>query len=461
MNEKTAELLAITAFILSIVAIYTIYTYAYLIALAGGGTLALAAMGGSIYAWQYFRMREAKIAKQKAKVFKVEAEGLKLLQTTTAVKPGHEAVITQIQHPRLTTHVNTQHFIAPPLEKPITVINQGVAKEVALIKDNDYLADIKQGDWLTPTLFDEAGNLKAYHVKADGPTGVGKTYLILKLISMLQYPYPSAEYWLLDPKFEGKSSGWPFEPFVESFDEMATGASYLYENVILKRRKDKANGKEINDPSFFIFDEVDGSFDELGQDFIKPVRRSIREGRSVLAHVIMAGQSPLIKENGFSTAIFQNTLRFVLGGNLILSFIRNPQFNFYDKELRQGLANQAAYCQGNGLRAALVIPAAAQGAPFIGQIPQFNLADFKQKAKVDDAIVRVKTTILDLKVAPEPTKAVATSELTPKQTLAVGAVLRLGSIAKAAREVYGTGSNQRALVEAALVKAGYDLADFN
>lgn len=238
-------------------------------------------------------------------------------------------------------------------------------------------------DWIKEFLFDQYGNLKVYHLKADGPTGVGKTHLLLHIIWLLQQPHPAAEYWLLDPKFEGESSGWPFEPFVTDFEDVAVGAEYLYENIVTARKHARRAGKPPEHPAFLLFDEADGCFDEHGEGFAKPVRRIIKEGRSGWAHCFVAGQSPLAKDGGFSGAVFRNTARLVMG-NEAIAFINNAQFSYWEKDHRERLKRQLIYLQASEKRYVLAIPPSARGLPFVAEVPHLEKPNFVNLARPRD-----------------------------------------------------------------------------
>lgn len=242
-------------------------------------------------------------------------------------------------------------------------------------EDQEAISYIQGREWIRDFLFDEYGKLKVFHVKTDGPTGVGKTRLMLHLMWLLQQPHPAAEFWLSDPKFEGDESGWPFQPFIMDFEDVAKGAQYLYDNVVTQRKLSKREGNPPKHPAFLLFDEADGCFDEHGDGFSKPVRRIIKEGRSGWTHCFVAGQSPLAKDAGFSGALFRNTARFVMG-NEALAFLRNAQFSFWEKEHREKLKKQLMYLQEKGKRYSLVIPPSGQGLPFVAEIPRLDKPHF-------------------------------------------------------------------------------------
>jgi len=354
-----------------------------LIIVAGIVALLLSTVGGSVWILRNIEglrgdklnnilrsmdleVKSAEVKILEAKAFATQAEGLAKLHQVTAIKPGHEAVITQIQHPMLPTEYNVSRNYVPAL--PDKNIHLLPSPQVEI----ETMATIRSGpDWIREFLFDDYGQLKVFHVKTDGPTGVGKTYLMLHLMWLLQQPHPAAEYWLLDPKFEGKESGWPFEPFVTDFDQVAEGAEYLYHHVVTARKHAKRDGQAPKYPAFLLFDETDGCFDEHGDKFTKPVRRIIKEGRSGWTHCFMAGQSPLAKDAGFSGALFRNTARFIMG-NEALAFTRNAQFTFWEKDHREKLSRQLMHLQEHSKRYALVVPPSGQGLPFVGEIPPLD-----------------------------------------------------------------------------------------
>jgi len=308
-----------------------------------------------------------------ADTFKTQAEALALLHVVTVAKPGHSVVTSQIQHPFMLTDVKISQIYTPAL--PDKKVNLLPAESV-----DDLTATIKMGqNWLKEFLFDELGQLKVFHVKTDGPTGVGKTHLMLHLMWLLQQPHPAAEYWLSDPKFEGESSGWPFTPFITDFDQVAEGAEYLYQHVVTARKHAKREGHAPLHPAFLLFDEADGCFDECGDKFSKPVRRIVKEGRSGWTHCFMAGQSALAKDVGFSGAFFRNMARFVMG-NEAIAFTRNAQFSFWEKGHRDLLSRQLSYLQEHGRRSVLVVPPSGLGLPFVGEVPVLPRPDFRQLA---------------------------------------------------------------------------------
>ncbi|MDM8526916.1 hypothetical protein QUF58_01785 [Anaerolineales bacterium HSG24] len=241
--------------------------------------------------------------------------------------------------------------------------------------DNQARAYVKDSNWINKFLFDEQNRLKQFHIKMDGPTGVGKTRLMLHIIWLLQQPHPAAEYWLCDPKFEGKSSGWPFEPFVTDFDNVATGAQYLYDKVVTARKLAKRTGSDPKHPAFLIFDEADGCFEEHGKEFTKPLKRIIKEGRSGLTYCFLAGQSPLAKDVGLSGSLFRNMARFVFGTEA-LAFLRNIQFSYWAKSDRALWSKQLQYLQEKSIRSCLAIPASGKGPPFVAAIPYLSKPEF-------------------------------------------------------------------------------------
>lgn len=279
-------------------------------------------------------------------------------------------------------------------------------------EDQEAISYIQGREWIRDFLFDEYGKLKVFHVKTDGPTGVGKTRLMLHLMWLLQQPHPAAEFWLSDPKFEGDESGWPFQPFIMDFEDVAKGAQYLYDNVVTQRKLSKRAGSPPKHPAFLLFDEADGCFDEHGDGFSKPVRRIIKEGRSGWTHCFVAGQSPLAKDAGFSGALFRNTARFVMG-NEALAFLRNAQFSFWEKEHREKLKKQLMYLQEKGKRYSLVIPPSGQGLPFVAEIPRLDKPNFvnlappaeqTRTALTTNALPHGETTLLNGQASVELTK---------------------------------------------------------
>ena len=283
------------------------------------------------------------------------------------LKPGENLVVGNIHQLRV---VEGQEIVNP-------------SRPAAPSTSTDETGFATGTDWIYNFLFDKHGNLKVYHLKADGPTGVGKTHLLLHIIWLLQQPHPAAEYWLLDPKFEGDSSGWPFEPFVTDFEDVAAGAEYLYEHIVTARKHARRAGQPPEHPAFLLFDEADGCFDEHGESFSKPVRRIIKEGRSGWAHCLVAGQSPLAKDVGFSGALFRNTARLVMG-NEAIAFINNAQFSFWEKEQRDRLKRQLIYLQANKRRYVLAIPPSGQGLPFVAEVPHLERPDFVNLARPRD-----------------------------------------------------------------------------
>ncbi|MDM8532792.1 hypothetical protein QUF63_16645 [Anaerolineales bacterium HSG25] len=286
------------------------------------------------------------------------------LQVMQVLKSGESLVTNQ---PNL-------HLLTGPT--PV-VMSAGVGNASAPMtgQDNEALAYTTDPNWIHNFLFDEQNKLKVYHVKLDGPTGVGKTHLMLHIISLLQQPHPAAEYWLCDPKFEGESSGWPFEPFVTDFEDVATGAQYLYDRVVTARKHAKRNDNPPQHPAFLLFDEADGCFDEHGEAFTRPIRRIIKEGRSGWAHCFLAGQSPLAKDVGLSGSLFRNMVRFVFGMEA-LAFLRNPQFGHWDKSDRTRWGKQLQHLQEQKIRGCLAIPASGQGKPFVAEIPHLPRPQF-------------------------------------------------------------------------------------
>lgn len=367
---------------------YSQYVECAIIALSWLAFACVFGLVGYMACMGYWRIRDrmADVDLKRADVVYRMAEAKRLEQTVTPIKAGDNVVVTNLNYPmQLAVHV------APPLPlaDKVATINQIAAP----MSEANIMDGVRTGEtWIKDTVFNRDGTLKAYHAKMDGPTGAGKTHLMLYLMWLLQQPYPKAEYWLLDPKFEGESSGWPFTPFVDDFENMAIGAEYLYQNVVVKRKHDKRMGIMPQHPAFFIFDEADGSFDEHGEKFTKPVRRIIKEARSVMGSALVLGQSPLIKENGFSSAIFRNTARFVLGIEAV-AYTRNPQFGHFDKAFRAKLHEQLLYLQETRQRSALVIPS-NDGLPFVGVIPDLPKPNFNQ---VDNgAIKSASKTILAL-----------------------------------------------------------------
>jgi len=316
--------------------------------------------------------------------------------------------------------------------------------------------DYRRGsEWIPEVLFDEQGRTKAFHVKVDGPTGAGKTYLMLYLMWLIQQPHPQAEYHLIDPKFEGERSGWPFQPMVMDFDQAAIGAEYLYNHVVIGRKHAIRAGKPPQHPAFLIFDEADGCFDEHGDKFTQPVRRIIKEGRSGWTHCFMAGQSPLAKDVGFSGALFRNMARFVLGSEA-LGFVKNPQFTAlcHDKAYRDKLSAQLTHLQAvPGSRFALVIPCSGQGLPFVAEIPELDLPDFAHRnlAKPKDLADFAKNYTMTVTKSDKAAKV----ELALSQLKAEGKKVDRSAIARAA---WGNaGGNQLADVDAALLELGISL----
>jgi hypothetical protein len=367
---------------------YIYYSYIK-VATVGMAAFALAMVvisgtGGLVYGmatlWLRLQSRRADIEKAwaDAEYRRNEANGLS--QKLTVIKSGEELVITHVNYPMRLINHSSPHGLKADLAKDMV---QQLLLPAPV--DTDIMAGIRTGQkWIEEFLFDENDKLISPHYSVNGPTGVGKTHLVLYIMSLIQQPYPKAEYWLLDPKFEGKKSGWPFVPFVEDFEDMAAGAQYVYDNVVTKRKHNNRNDIEPEFPAFVIVDEVDGSADDHGDKFVKPLRKGIKEGRSGLTYYFIVGQSSLIKENKLSGAIFRNTTRFVMG-NEALAFTRNAQFTFWDKAARELIAKQLITLQEQGRRAVLVIPMDGQGLPFVGEIPNLPKPSFSQAAKVEEA----------------------------------------------------------------------------
>jgi len=323
---KTIEALPLIflAFVAAIITPTIVQYYTYIqYTLVGLGVLGVGCvvMGASYMAamWHLdYKEKSAQVKLLEANVTYRKAEAETLSREITLVKPGHHALVAQFYR---NAPVEIQHFIAPPLPLPekAATINT-IANPVD--EDNTMSAIVRHPTWIEETLFDEYGQLRVFHVKTDGPTGAGKTYLMLRMIELLQRPHPGAEYWLSDPKFEGESSGWPFKPFVTDFDQVAEGAEYVYQHVVTARKHAKREGIKPSHPAFLIFDEADGCFDEAGDKFTTPLRRTIKEGRSGWVHCFVAGQSPLSKDLGLSGALLRNMARVVFGDEAI-SFFRN------------------------------------------------------------------------------------------------------------------------------------------
>lgn len=388
--------------------------------------------------WQAFKLAQAQ-------VYGAQAEALAKLHTVTVIKPGHEAVITQIRHPALSAPVESFHYLAPPLAAKVATI-------AAIADSKPILDEIKTGEqWIKDMLFYPDGKLKAFHVKTDGPTGVGKTYLMLYMMWLMQQPYPKAEYYLIDPKFEGESSGWPFEPFVTDFEQAGQGMEWIYKNVVVARREAKILGQPILHPAFAIVDEVDGCFEDQGDKFTKPVKRIVKEGRSGMTHCFMAGQSALAKDTGFSGALFRNTARFVMG-NEALAFTRNAQFSYWEKPHRDKVAHQLLHLQESGARYALAIPPSGHGLPFVGEIPSLELPDFAHRnLRPKDLADFAKNYTMTVTKSDKAAKV----ELALSQLKAEGKKVDRSAIARAA---WGNaGGNQLADVDAALLELGISL----
>lgn len=368
--------------------IYQYYAYVKLATIGLGalaiGLIAVGLVGGVGYgvavAWLKIQAKRAEVDLAKADVAYRRAEADKMYYHPLTLNDGQHALMVDMRHP-----MNMQTYSTPPAK---TIIAADLVKQLAAPVDEaeaDIMATVRTGGkWIEDFLFDEDDKLISPHYSVNGPTGVGKTHLVLYIMSLIQQPYPRAEYWLLDPKFEGKKSGWPFVPFVEDFEEMAAGAQYVYDNVVTKRKHNNRNDIEPDFPAFVIVDEVDGSADDHGDKFVKPLRKGIKEGRSGLTYYFIVGQSSLIKENKLSGAIFRNTTRFIMG-NEALAFTRNAQFTFWDKAARELIAKQLINLQSQGRRSVLVVPMDGQGLPFVGEIPHLPKPSFSQAADVEEA----------------------------------------------------------------------------
>lgn len=315
------------------------------------------------------RLQEAEVAMQWAKVSLVKAE----VQLTESKAQSEISVLAHIKPNERLLVGNGRQFSLVDGQQML----EEITPTTPLItgEDNEARAFLSGQQWIHDFLFDAAGQLKVFHLKTDGPTGVGKTHLMLHMIWLLQQPHPAAEYWLSDPKFEGDESGWPFAPFVSDFEDVASGAEFLYEHVVTARKHAKRAGQPPQHPAFLLFDEADGCFDEHGDHFSKPVRRIIKEGRSGWTHCFVVGQSPLAKDAGFSGALFRNTARLVMG-NEALAFINNAQFSFWDKDHRERLKKQLLFLQEHQRRYTLAIPPSGQGLPFVAEIPHLEKPSF-------------------------------------------------------------------------------------
>ncbi len=248
--------------------------------------------GGLAFSWGLERLRQQRALTTREKlltrrhVFELQRDKLQALielqnstQIMQVLKAGESLVTNQ----------PSMNLLSGPVA-PVISNGTGPAPMSAPIQVEERASKsyIQDPNWIRNCIFDEYGKLKFFHIKLDGPTGVGKTHLMLHLIWELQQPHPAAEYWLSDPKFEGESSGWPFTPFVKDFDDVAKGAQYMYDEVVTARKHAKRRGIAPKHPAFLIFDEADGCFDEHGEGFVKPLRRIIKEGRSGWAHCLLA-----------------------------------------------------------------------------------------------------------------------------------------------------------------------------
>jgi hypothetical protein len=437
-NELKFYALAIAVMIFGPI-IVQFYAYIKMATLAVGALGATVAIGGVVFgcayvasvAWLKIQAKRVEVELMKADVDYRKAESFALLQQVTAIKPGHGVVITHADYP-----MQMQIHAMPQLATANQVVE---LPQLPAPMDTDIMAGIRTGNkWIEEFLFD-GETLKVFHVDVRGPTGGGKTWLVLYLMSLLQQPYPKAEYWLLDPKFEGEESGWPFAPFATDFEQMAAGAQYVYDSVVKVRRIDKQNGVKPKAPAFVIVDEEDGCFGEHGADFIKPMSRIIKEGRSGWVHAFTVGQSALAKSTGMDGALFRNMARFIIG-NEALAFTRNAQFTYWEKADRDVIAKQLIYLQENKRRGVLVIPPNGQGKPFVGEIPHLPKPSFSQAAKIEEA----SKLLLDIPSMTVTEVKPLKSGLTNEQELAICDMYLQGyTLEEIASEVLGnTGGKQ-------------------
>jgi len=327
----------------------------------------------------YWRIQDRKtgVDLKRAKVALRMAKAKRLDQIVTVIKPGHHIAITH------TNPIKSITYAAPPLPlaDKVSTINQIAAPT----SDANIMDGVRMGEgWIKEVLFNDDGGLKVHHVSVNGPTGAGKTWFMLYMMWLLQQPHPSAEYWLLDPKFEGEESGWPFDPFVSDFDDVPMGLEYIYAKVVTTRKHAKRVGNQPTCPAFFIVDEVDGCFSDHKTKFADPLKKIIKESRSAWGHCFIAGQSSLVQDSGLNGSIYRNMARFVMGTEA-LAFTRNGQFTFWEKADRDIIAKQLIALEGMKRRAALVIPPSGQGLPFVGEIPHLPKRDFNQAAPVSEA----------------------------------------------------------------------------
>jgi hypothetical protein len=315
---------------------------------------------------------EQEAAKAQQQQVKVRLEEAKLMRTVQQViKPGHRLVLGGPDGIQLLDGA------------PQIATTRPTAPNVIKSHDNDQLAFATGEQWINDFLFDANGKLRIHHVSVNGPTRSGKTWLLLNFIHRMQQPHPEADYFLIDPKYEGPSSGWPFQPFVTDFDEVPEAMNYIYNNVVKVRRAALQADKPIPYPAFVCIDEFDGCSAEHGRDFLKPVSRGVKEGASGGTHYMAVGQSTLIGDIGGNGALYRNMGRVIFGTEG-LAFLNNSQFVYRGMKAEKRIwERQLYYLQQHGRRYALIVPPSSNGLPFVAEIPDLQKPLFRQRQNTE------------------------------------------------------------------------------
>jgi len=308
---------------------------------------------------------QQQLVKIQQEMVKVEQERAKLMRTVQQViKPGHRLVLGGPNGIQLLDGAPQITTAAPNIIKS---------------NPNEALGFATGEQWIKDFLFYPDGTLKIHHVSVNGPTRSGKTWLLLNFIHRMQQPHPEADYFLIDPKWEGLVSGWPFPPFVTDFDDVPEAMNYIYNNVVKVRRLAMQQNKPILHPAFVCIDEFDGCSAEHGRDFLKPVSRGVKEGASGGTHYMAVGQSTLIGDTGGNSALYRNMGRVIFGTEG-LAFLNNPQFVYRSMKAEKRLwERQLYYLQEHGRRYALIVPPSSNGLPFVAEIPDLPRPLFKAR----------------------------------------------------------------------------------
>jgi len=201
----------------------------------------------------------------------------------------------------------------------------------------------------------------AYHFAVQGSTGDGKTTIVIELLNYIREPFPNADVMIIDPK---NGDGWPIKPQVTSLEKVMDALQSAWAG--LKKRVDSRD--KSSPPVIIIIDEHDWLTEDLGDEYIKTIRKIFKVGREYNYHLILIGQSPLSKDNKLSGSDWDNFGRIMLG-KAATKFIK---YGLTWKEMRKDLEEKLGQLIKNGQRASIISP--AKYLPFVAEIPHIEPA---------------------------------------------------------------------------------------